>query len=213
MGAVFAVGRGAFDLVKVRKFMGPELGVPGAVERGDVAVLFPQPVAERLLAQRAVAFAAVFVGEVPEDDAGVAPEAARKRLVDLLHLLAVDGRGVAVVMARAEELARAVGVDAHHLGILLREPRGPCAAGRGEIDGDSGGIEAVDDLLHPVEVVAPFLGLQRAPGEDAQRDDVDVRLLHELDVPREDVGAVKPLVGVVVRAVVKGRHGNDAPFG
>ena len=34
VGAVFAVGRGAFDLVKVRKFMGPELGVPGAVERG-----------------------------------------------------------------------------------------------------------------------------------------------------------------------------------
>ena len=117
-----------------------------------------------------------------------------------------------MVMARAEELARAVGVDAQHLGILLREPRRPCAAGRGEVDGDSGGVEAVDDLLHPVEVIAPFLGLQRAPGEDAQRDDVDVRLAHQLDVLREDVRAVEPLVGVVVRAVVEGRHGNDAPF-
>ena len=160
-----------------------------------------------------MALAAVLVGEVPEDDAGVAPEAARERLIDSLHLLAVDGRGVAVVMARAEELARAVGVDAHHLGILLREPRRPCAAGRGEVDGDSGGVEAVDDLLHPVEIVAPFLGLQRAPGEDAQRDDVDVCLLHQLNVALEDVRAVEPLVGMVIRAVIEGRHGNDAPFG
>ena len=140
----------------------------------------------------------------------MAAKAGGQLLVDLLHLLAVDGGGVAVVVALAEEDAPAVRAHAQHLRVLARQPRGTRAGGRSQIDAHAGGIEIVDDFAHPVKVVLPLLGLKRGPREDAQRDDVHVRLLHQLDVFGENVRAVEPLVGVVVRAIAQNGGGHGA---
>ena len=212
MDAVFAVRRGTLDVGEIRIVMAPELAVPGLVDRLNRAVFFPEPAAERLLAELAVAFAAVFVGKMPHDHAGMTAKAGGQLLVHLLDFLAVDGRGVAVVVALAEKVAHAVRAYAQHLRVFARHPRGARARGCCQIHPDAGGIEIVDDLRHPVEVVLALLGLKGCPGENAQRDDADIRFFHQLNVLREDVRAVKPLIRIVICTVVYFgmRHGESS---
>ena len=195
----------ALDLLPVGVGMRPEAGPPGVVELVERAVFAAEPVAERGHAARAAALAGVFVGEVPERERGVPAVARGERLVDLADLLAVDGGRGAVVVAAAPEVAlRRDGlrpVHAEHLRVLLRQPRGPGAGGRGEDDRHAARGAAVHHVVEPAELVAALLGLERGPGEDADGDRVDPGEREEAEVLVEDAGHVAPLVGVVVAAV------------
>ena len=104
-------------------------------------------------------------------------------------------------MARAVEGTAPVTADALDLGILERQPLRLGAGGRREEDVPALGRDAVENTVEPVEAVAAFLGLEANPGEDRDGEGVAARLLHEADVLLEDVGAIEPLVGVVVAAV------------
>ena len=209
----FAVRRGAFDIAEIRIIVAPELGVPRLVQRINCAVFFLKPIAEGLLTQLAVALAAVLVGQMPHDHARMAAEAAGKLLVHLLDLLAVNGRGIAVVVALAEKLTGTVCIHAAHLGIFACHPCRARAGGRSQVDGNARGIQPVDGVRHPVKVIHALFGFKGCPCKNAQRHDIDVRFFHQFDILRKDIRMVEPLVGVIVRAVAEGEisHGKS-PF-
>ena len=113
-----------------------------------------------------------------------------------------------MVVAFAEEDALAVPIDAQHLRILARHPRRTCAGGRRQIDAHACGVEIIDDFGHPVQVILALFGLERGPGKDAQRYDVDVCFFHQLDILCKDIRAMQPLVGIIVRAIAKNGIGH-----
>ena len=198
----FLAGRnGRFDLVPGRIAMAPEIGPPRLVEGVERAVFFTQPAAESLLAQRTVALPAILVGQVPQDDAGMMGEAFCESGVDLPHLFAVDRRGIAVVVALAVQIARHIAADAADLRIFAGHPRGLCAAWRGENGRDPVLIKVGDDGLEPVKIVAALLRFQPGPRKNPDRDAVDVRFFHQVDVRGKDVRSVEPLIRIIVPAV------------
>ena len=207
---LLADGRGRLDLAPVGVGVAPEGGPPRGVERVKRAVLFLQPQAEVLLAGRAVALAGQLVGDVPGAQRGVILVALGQQRVDLLHLVAVDFAGEAVVVAPAVQLLFAALVDAQHLGVLLAHPRGASGRGRGQDRGDAVCGHLVHDLVQPGEVVDALLGLQRLPGEYAHRQRVDARELGHAHVfVPDDVLIGEPLVGVVVAAMDHVRNLGD----
>ena len=128
-------------------------------------------------------------------------EALGQRAVDALHEHAVGGRGVAVVLARAVEVAVHGLVHAQHLGILLRHPGGTRTAGGGQQHVHAVFVEFIQDFLQPAEVVHALLRLERRPAEDAYAHQVAVRLFHQPHVLVPGSGNMPPLVGIVVPAV------------
>ena len=198
---VLALGGGAFDLVPIGIIMAPEPGVPGFVQGFQAAVAGLQPAAEFRLAERAVAVAAHLVGDVPEDHRRVAAKAAGQLLVDGAHLLPEQGRGVAVVLAAAEQFPGAVGPHPAHIGVSLRHPGRARRAGGGQNGRDAVGIQGVDDRFQPVEVVFPFPRLHHRPGKHPQRHHVHMGLFHHRDVLFQDIRPVQPLFRVVIPAV------------
>jgi hypothetical protein len=82
--------------------------------------------------------------------------------------------------------------------MVMRQPGGRCRRGRGEVDADAARVQQVHHLVEPAEGELARLGLERRPGEDAERHQVDPGFPHQGDVLRPD-GAV-PLLGVVVTA-------------
>lgn len=92
-------------------------------------ILFFQPAAEALLAQRAVAFATQLIGNVPQDQAGVVTHSVDQVVQQLLYLLAVDGAGQAVVVAHALVVPHTVGLHAQHFGVFACQPVGLCTSG------------------------------------------------------------------------------------
>ena len=86
----------------------------------------------------------------------------------------------------------------------LRVSHGRRAGGRrGQRDLDARGGEPVEHVVEPAEVVLALPRLQLRPAEDADADQRDAGLLHELDVL--DAGGQGPLLGVVVAAVLDHR--------
>src|SRR5258708_9907346 len=112
-------------------------------------------------------------------------------------------------MAVAVGLPPALGIDAPHLGILLGHPSrlGPGGGGEERVEAARG--EPVHDAIEPSELEAALLGLEVAPGEDADREGVATRLLHEAEVLLDDRRLVEPLVGVPVPAVQDVRKAGD----
>ena len=195
---------GAFNLLPAGVFVAPEFVAPRLVQRLQRAVALLQPVPEGLLAQGTVALAPELVGNVPHLHRRVTAKAPGQLLVDGADLFPVNRGGVAVVVPLAEQPAVTVGRDAQHLRVLLRQPVGTRAAGRGKVHADARGPQAVDDVRQPVQLIVALRRLQRGPGEHAHRNHVHVGGLHQFNVAFEDIGAVQPLLGVVVAAVVQG---------
>ena len=121
--------------------------------------------------------------------------------VDLGDLFPVQRRGVAVVLAVTVEVPQPVWTDTQHLRIFLRQPLGSCAGGRGEDGVDAVGIEPVDDLIQPAEVVNALFRLQLCPGENAQAHTVDVGFPEQPDVLFQNLRLIQPLFRVIVAAV------------
>ena len=203
------------DLAPVREAVRPEAAPPRLVERFECEVLLLEPLAEDLVAERTFAAGVVFVRDVPHRERGVAAVALGELCVDDLALLAVDGRGRAVVVAVALLFAQGVGVGARRmhaadLGILLGHPVGLGAGGRGEDDRHLRTLGAGHDVVDESEVEEPLLGLERGPGEDADRGGVDAGQLEEAEVLVHRAGDVGPLVGIVVPAVEHEGKAGDA---
>ena len=106
-----------------------------------------------------------------------------------------------MVVALAVQIARHIAADAADLGIFAGHPRGLCAAWRGENGRDPVLIKVGDDGLEPVEVVAALLRFHPGPRKNPDRDAVDVRFFHQVDVRGKDVRPVEPLIRIIVPAV------------
>ena len=199
--SVFALRGGAFDLLPCGVIVAPETGVPRLVQRLQAAVARLQPTAELRLAQLAVAVPAHLVGDMPQDDCRVVAEALRQLLVDTPHFIPIQRRGIAVILPPVVQLAYTVSAHTAHLGVLVRQPRRACCAGGCQNRADPVGVQVVDDVRQPVQRVHTLLRLQCRPRKHAQRHRVDTGLFHQLDILRQYVRSVQPLLGVVVPAV------------
>ncbi len=213
-----APGSGSVDFLPAVKGLAPEIRPPLFVEGLQRAVLLLQPLPESGLAQLAAAFAPIFVGEMPQNHPRVFGKALGQNRIDCPHLLPVDRGGVAVVVPPARELPLASGGYPADLRVLFAHPAGLGARRGGQHGVDAVFVKGLDDLLQPVQLVHPLLGLQLGPGENAQGDAVDVGLFHQGDILFQNIRAVQPLVGVVVAAVEQvGKFGGQgshrvAPF-
>ena len=204
VGAGFRHGAGGFHLAPVGVAVGPEGGPPGVVELVEGTIALLQPGAEGLLAEVAVAVTAHLVGQVPENHAGVVGVALRQAEIHLPHLAAVHGGGEAVVVPSAEVEPLIVIVHPQDFRVLLRHPGRARAAGGGQDDVNAALPQAVDHLVQPGEVIHAVLDLQARPGENADGHRVDVGLVHHFHIALQDVGAIQPLVGIIVAAVQEG---------
>ena len=115
---------GRVDLGPVGVDGAPEDGPPLVVEGGEVGVAVAEVAAEVFAAELAVAFAGELVGDVPEKGGGVPAVALGEAAVDGGDFFAEDGRGGAVVMASAMEVALAAFADAEDFRVALGEPGG-----------------------------------------------------------------------------------------
>ena len=109
-----------------------------------------------------------------------------------------------MVVAAFLGIAHALGGDAADFGIPERHPVGLGAAGSGQDDIDPLALRPRENIVHPGEIVAPFLGFKARPGKDADGDGVDVRLVKKLEVGVDDARIGQPLVRVIVAAVEEG---------
>jgi hypothetical protein len=85
------------------------------------------------------------------------------------------------------------------LGVQPGEPRWGRGGGRREVNHHAVLVEEVHDPVKPAEIVLIGAGLQLRPEEDAERDEVHVRLAHQAHVLVPDL--LRPLLGVVISAV------------
>ena len=196
-----AARRRGFDLLPFGIGVRPERRPPCRIERIKCAVALLQPVTERRLTELAVAFALNLIADMPENDSGMRAEALGELCIHRTDLFTVDRRGIAVIVAAALQIADAVGADAADLRILVRHPDGLCAGGRCQNGIDAVGIELVDDIGEPVELIVALMRLQCRPCEDADGDAVDMRLLHVFNILREDLRGIQPLLRIVIAAV------------
>ena len=157
------------------------------------------------MAQLAVALAAVLVGDVPGNDRRMIGITLGQRAVHLAHLLPVDGRGQAVVVAAAMQRLDPLLADAQHFREFLRHPGRTSPARSGQKDKDAIGMQGIEHLIQPAKLVTPLFGLQTRPAEDAHRHDVAAGLLHHLDVAGQNFRAIEPLIRVVIGAVQQHR--------
>ena len=127
--------------------------------------------------------------------------ALRKFAVDQRRLLAIDGRRVTVIVSRAMQDARAVGIHPQDFRILLRHPRGTRPAGRGENGKHAVLGEVVHHPIEPIEGESALLGFERGPREDADGHRIAVRQLHQPQVFLQHLGHVQPLLGIVIAAM------------
>ena len=81
----------------------------------------------------------------------------------------------------------------------MRQPRRRGGRRGGQVDPNPSLMQEIHHPIEPGEIELAFGRLQPRPGEDAQRDKIDARLLHQADVLVPD--GLRPLVGVVVAAV------------
>ena len=198
---VFSLRGRAFNLRPVGVIVAPEPGVPCLVDRFQRAVPRLEPAAERGLTQLAVAVAAHFVGDMPEQDSRVAAEPLCQLLVDDADFFTVERRGIAVVLAAVVQLPDTVCPDTARLGVLVCHPCGARRTGGGQNGGNAVVIQAVDDVGQPVQRKHTLLRLQRRPGENPQRYRVDMGFFHQRNILRENVWPVEPLLRVIVTAM------------
>ena len=206
--AVFPVRDRTVDLIPGGIGMAPEGGPPGMVQILQRFIFFPEPFPEGLLAELAVAFSAqpvsaVLVGNMPQDHSGMTAQPPGKLPVDLLHLSAHQRGCGAEIMPPAGKVPHAVRSHLAHLVVLLHEPLGHRAAGRGENGINAVFIKPVNDPSQPAEMILALCRFQLRPGKNAQGNAVYMGLLHQPDVFLQHPGAVQPLIRIVVSSVQK----------
>ena len=99
VGTPFPIGHRRVDLFPAGIGMAPEGCPPLLVQLLQRTVFLLQPAPKGFLAQGAPADASVFIGQVPQDDAGMLPKPPGKSSIYLAHLFPVIGGGVTVIVA------------------------------------------------------------------------------------------------------------------
>lgn len=108
---------------------------PLTVEFVNVIVIFSlEPLCKGFLAQLAVAFARIFVGDVPHFHRRVAAVAFCQNAVHVAYLFTVNGTCQTVIVAYAEFVADTVFTHLQHFGVFVGKPVRSCT-GRGGKDG------------------------------------------------------------------------------
>ena len=194
-------------LLKVGVALGPECGPPRAVELLHSAVAGLEPAPEGgcgVVGEIMAVVAAELVVHVPQRQGGVARVTLGHRPSHAQRVLAEDGIGHRIGLARAGPQRGALGGLRQDPGVLVGEPGRRGGRGGGKRHVDPGGMEAVHGLVQPAPVILALAGFEHGPGEDAHADQVDPGLAHETYVvePR----GLRPLLGVVVASV--GEAGN-----
>ena len=108
-------------------------------------------------------------------------------------------------MPPAGKVPHAVRPHLTHLVVLLHEPLGHRAAGRGENGINAVFIKPVNDPSQPAEMILALRRFQLRPGKNSQGNAVYMGLLHQPDVFLQHPGAVQPLIRIVVSSVQKMR--------
>ena len=111
-------------------------------------VLFPAPLDERRTAVLAMALTVHLVRDVPRVERGAVAVSLGELAVDDSDLLSVDGRGVAMVVAFAEELLDSSLIRAENLGVLFSEPLGAGSRRGSEDDLASLCLDIVKRAIH-----------------------------------------------------------------
>ena len=189
------------DLVEAVVGVAPEATPPSAIHGGHRAVFALQPSVEGCETQRAMTGSAVFVADVPKCDRRVAAEPTRQPTVDCRDLSAVDRRSWTMVMAARLMLAMSRRLAATHFRMSKREPVGLGAAGRGQPNRNACGVQPVEDIRHPVQVILALGRFQTAPGKNAECNGIDARLPHQPAVLVPNPGNIFPLLRIVITAM------------
>ena len=143
--------------------------------------------------------AAVFVVDVPHCQRRVLVIAGCQLLDKCCRCRAVALIRGAVVLTRAGPKRHAFARHRQALGMSVCKPRRRRGGRGGEVGKDAVLSQQVEYAVEPVEFVLSRCRLESAPGEDADRDDVDGRLPHQADVRAPDL--LRPLLRVVVTSV------------
>ena len=189
------------DLVETVVGVAPEAAPPSAIHGGHRAVFALQPSVEGCETQRAITGSAVFVADMPKCDRRVAAEPTRQPTVDCRDLSAVDRRSWTMVMAARLMLTMSRRLAATHFRMSKREPVGLGAAGRGQPKRNACGVQPVEDIRHPLQVILAFGRFQTAPGKNAECNGIDARLPHQSAVLIPDPRNIFPLLRIVITAM------------
>ncbi len=161
----------------------PEGVAPGAVQFRQRAIPFPQPCAEPGLAMGAMAVAenrtADFIVNLPGHDIRVARRCAGKFFRNPGAMPAIDGGGIAGVLAHAMIGRPAVLADDQGLGVVFHQPRRRRRRGRAQHDIDLVIGHDAEGRMQPIQREVVFAGLHARPGELADPDHVDARRPHQ----------------------------------
>ena len=206
VGAGFRHFAGRFHLRPVGVAVAPERCPPRLIEVFQRSIALFQPLAEFLLTQRAVAVAGKFVGQMPENDRRMMRIPLRQRRVDFPHFAAINRAGQAMIMPSAEVVALIVLIHTQDFGVFLRHPRRTRARRRCQNDVDAAAPQSVDDLVQPREVVHAVLRFQPCPRENRDRHTVHMCIVHEFNIPFQNLRMIQPLVRVIVAAVQENRE-------
>ena len=137
MQPAFPIWHRAVDLGPVRIGMAPEGSPPGMVQIIQRLVLFLQPFPEGLLALRTMtgcigSVSAVFIGDMPQDNARMISQMPGQLMVNLFHFLSHNRRGVTEVMPSPRKIAYAFRAHLPHLLIFCGHPVGHGAGRSGK---------------------------------------------------------------------------------
>ena len=100
-----------FDLVKTVIPVAPECSAPAVIQIVDGAVFFLKPLLKFRLAERAVTFPAVLIGNMPQDHARMFSESQGQLFVDTVKLLSVNRRCITVIVSCTKKISYPVPIN------------------------------------------------------------------------------------------------------
>ena len=218
LGRVGIGGRrsGRQDVIEAAVALRPERRPPRIVEGVDVAVAVREPGPEGGDGAVGVVLRDVapdLVVDVPQPHGGVGGVALGHPGGHRGRVATIDPGADRVGLASALVQDGAVLALGKDLRVLPRQPGRRGRGGGGQAHADAARVQLVDDLVEPLPVELALAGLDRRPGEDADADQVDPGLPHQLDVLVPDfagplLGVVVPTEGKALQVVVPCAHGS-----
>ncbi|MNN46115.1 hypothetical protein D3C81_1604830 [compost metagenome] len=179
--------------------MAPEPRVPNPVKLIQRFVTLPQPNAESRSAIVAITVPAVFVGDMPDEQAWMVLIMFGELAGQTCGIFAVGRRVRAGVMTSAKPTFSTLHVNAQHVRVFMGHPSRVCSRARCEAYMNSALVQAVDRFVQLREVIGFFVRLIQCPGKDVNRSNVDARQLKHPFVLFPNVRS--PLLRIVVATI------------
>ena len=118
--------RRTLNLVKAVIGMTPESGTPLIIQVFNSLVFLFQPVTKCFLAQRAVTFSTIFIGNMPQDHTRMCGNLLCQFLVNNMYLLSVNRRSITMIMSESKQRSVTCLIYTEHLRIFICHPFGSC---------------------------------------------------------------------------------------